>query len=72
VPADQQLDVNEVVRELQRCGIGASGLENVPQIVELLAREARPNDVVLVMSNGAFGGLVPMLLSALENRAPVV
>jgi UDP-N-acetylmuramate: L-alanyl-gamma-D-glutamyl-meso-diaminopimelate ligase len=68
VPADQQLDVNEVVRELQRCGIGASGLENVPQIVELLAREARPNDVVLVMSNGAFGGLIPMLLAALEGR----
>jgi UDP-N-acetylmuramate: L-alanyl-gamma-D-glutamyl-meso-diaminopimelate ligase len=36
--------------------------------VELLAREARPNDVVLVMSNGAFGGLIPMLLAALEGR----
>ena len=68
VPADQQLDVDAVVRQIQQRGIEASGLENVPQIVELLAREARANDVVLVMSNGAFGGLIPMLLSALESR----
>ena len=68
VPADQQLDVDAVVSEIQKRGIEASGLESVPEIVDLLSREARANDVILVMSNGAFGGLIPMLLSALESR----
>jgi UDP-N-acetylmuramate: L-alanyl-gamma-D-glutamyl-meso-diaminopimelate ligase len=69
VPADQQLDVNAVVATIRTRGIEASGLESVPEIVELIARQARANDVVLVMSNGAFGGLIPMLLSTLAKRA---
>jgi UDP-N-acetylmuramate: L-alanyl-gamma-D-glutamyl-meso-diaminopimelate ligase len=71
VPADQQLDVGAVVRAIGQRGIEASGLEDVMEIVELIARQARANDVILVMSNGAFGGLIPMLLSALESRTPV-
>jgi UDP-N-acetylmuramate: L-alanyl-gamma-D-glutamyl-meso-diaminopimelate ligase len=37
-------------------------------MVERVASEARPGDVVLVMSNGAFGGFIPSLLTALEAR----
>jgi UDP-N-acetylmuramate: L-alanyl-gamma-D-glutamyl-meso-diaminopimelate ligase len=69
VPADQQLDVQAVVREIARKGKQASAIDAVPAIVEQIAREARPNDVVLVMSNGAFGGLIPELLNALEKRS---
>ena len=69
VPADQQLDVKAVVREIQSRGIEASGLETVPEIADLIARQARANDVILVMSNGSFGGLIPTLLGALEKRA---
>ena len=68
VPADQQLDVAAVVQEISARGIEATGLESVPEIVELIARQARPNDVILVMSNGAFGNLIPEVLSALEQR----
>ena len=69
VPVDQQLDVAAVVQEISSRGIEATGLESVPEIVELIARQARANDVILVMSNGAFGGLIPELLAALERRA---
>ena len=68
VPADQQLDVERIVAEIGKRGIEASGLATVPEIIDLIAREARPNDVVLVMSNGAFGGLIPEVLAALEKR----
>ena len=68
VPADQQLDVAAVVREISQHGVEATGLATVPEIVDLIAREARANDVILVMSNGAFGGLIPEVLSALEKR----
>jgi UDP-N-acetylmuramate: L-alanyl-gamma-D-glutamyl-meso-diaminopimelate ligase len=30
--------------------------------------EAQPDDVVLVMSNGAFGGFIPTLLEGLRSR----
>ena len=68
VPANEQLDVSAVVREIGKRGKDASALESVPGIVDLIARQARANDVILVMSNGAFGGLIPELLSALEKR----
>jgi UDP-N-acetylmuramate: L-alanyl-gamma-D-glutamyl-meso-diaminopimelate ligase len=68
VPVDQQLDVPAIVRGIGNRGIVATGLANVPEIVDLIAREAKANDVILVMSNGAFGGLIPELLTALEQR----
>ena len=68
VPADQQLDVPAIVRDIGARGIAASGVAAVDQMVQLVATEARPNDVVLVMSNGAFGGFIPSLLAALAAR----
>jgi len=68
VPADQQLDVPAIVREIEKRGIQATGLATVEEIVDLITRQARPNDVILVMSNGAFGGLIPSVLSSLEKR----
>ena len=36
-------------------------------LVRAVADGARPGDVVLVMSNGAFGGFVDRLLAALRR-----
>jgi UDP-N-acetylmuramate: L-alanyl-gamma-D-glutamyl-meso-diaminopimelate ligase len=69
VPADQQLDVAAVVRDIASRGKEAQAIASVPEIVELIAREARANDVILVMSNGAFGNLIPDVLASLEKRA---
>jgi UDP-N-acetylmuramate: L-alanyl-gamma-D-glutamyl-meso-diaminopimelate ligase len=60
--------VPAIVREISRRGIQASAHAHVEEIVELLATRARAQDVILVMSNGAFGGLIPSLLAALEKR----
>ncbi|CAG0995352.1 partial UDP-N-acetylmuramate--L-alanyl-gamma-D-glutamyl-meso-2, 6-diaminoheptandioate ligase, partial [Anaerolineae bacterium] len=69
VPADQQLDVPAIVRAITARGVAAEGLAGVPEIVDLVARQARAGDVILVMSNGAFGGCIPLLLEALARRA---
>jgi UDP-N-acetylmuramate: L-alanyl-gamma-D-glutamyl-meso-diaminopimelate ligase len=69
VPADQQLDADAIVGTIRARGIEAQAMSEVPGMVELIARQARPGDVVLVMSNGAFGGLIPSLLAALEDPA---
>jgi UDP-N-acetylmuramate-alanine ligase len=34
-----------------------------------VAGDARKGDVVLVMSNGSFGGFIPKLLEKLGNRS---
>jgi UDP-N-acetylmuramate: L-alanyl-gamma-D-glutamyl-meso-diaminopimelate ligase len=68
VPADQQLDVGAIVNAIGARGITATAVADVPALVELVARGARANDVILVMSNGAFGGFIPLLISALEAR----
>jgi UDP-N-acetylmuramate: L-alanyl-gamma-D-glutamyl-meso-diaminopimelate ligase len=69
VPADQQLDVVAIVQAIGDRGIEAHGIERVDEIAHLISRQARANDVILVMSNGAFGGLIPSLLSALGTRS---
>ena len=68
VPADQQLDVDAIVRAIAARGVQAEAMADVPEMVALIAREACPGDVVLVMSNGAFGGLIPSLLDVLRTR----
>jgi UDP-N-acetylmuramate: L-alanyl-gamma-D-glutamyl-meso-diaminopimelate ligase len=42
----------------------------VESIVTLVASEAEPGSVVLVMSNGPFGGIHERLLAALRARPP--
>jgi UDP-N-acetylmuramate: L-alanyl-gamma-D-glutamyl-meso-diaminopimelate ligase len=38
-------------------------------MVQAIVQAARPGDQILVMSNGAFGGVHQKLLDALEARA---
>ena len=68
VPLNEQLDITKVVDVLNAHGIVANASRNVPELVDAVARGARAGDVVLVMSNGAFEGFIPSLLSSLESR----
>ncbi len=65
VPVGEQLDVNEIVSDLNAEGVAAHGSSDVEELVRMVAAEARPGDLVLVMSNGAFGGFVPKLMETL-------
>jgi UDP-N-acetylmuramate: L-alanyl-gamma-D-glutamyl-meso-diaminopimelate ligase len=67
VPADQQLDAQRVVAELRARGVDARAEADVDLLVRAVADEVRPGDVVLVMSNGAFGGFIDRLLAALRR-----
>jgi UDP-N-acetylmuramate: L-alanyl-gamma-D-glutamyl-meso-diaminopimelate ligase len=68
VPLTEQLDVGAVVADLRRQGIAAEASTDVGELVRRVSSEAKPGDVVLVMSNGAFGGFIPSLISELEQR----
>jgi UDP-N-acetylmuramate: L-alanyl-gamma-D-glutamyl-meso-diaminopimelate ligase len=67
-PEGQRFSVDRLVEDLRRRGKDAVLIPSVPEIVAHLEREARRDDVILVMSNGAFGGIHETLLAALSRR----
>ncbi|HLL00315.1 MAG TPA: UDP-N-acetylmuramate:L-alanyl-gamma-D-glutamyl-meso-diaminopimelate ligase [Myxococcaceae bacterium] len=69
VPTNEELNVPQLCEALKAQGIEADHAADVPTLVERVAREARKDDVLLVMSNGAFGGFIDKLLAALGGRA---
>ena len=68
VPMNEQLDVPAVAAALKQHGIDADYSSDVSELVTRVAAEAKGGDVILVMSNGAFGGFIPSVLGALEKR----
>jgi UDP-N-acetylmuramate: L-alanyl-gamma-D-glutamyl-meso-diaminopimelate ligase len=68
VPLDEQLDIGKVIDALRAKGIDADSSPDVDVIVRQVVSRARPGDVILVMSNGSFGGLIPAVLDGLRER----
>lgn len=64
----EYLDAERLAGELRAGGHDAIALGDVPAIVEDLAATSREGDVVLVMSNGDFGGLWGKLLERLRAQ----
>ena len=71
VPLDEQLDIARVVDTLRAKGIDADASADTAVMVQRVIVDAQPGDVVLVMSNGAFGGFIPTLLDGLRGRFSV-
>jgi UDP-N-acetylmuramate: L-alanyl-gamma-D-glutamyl-meso-diaminopimelate ligase len=65
VPENERLDAEALCARIRERGIFATAHGSADEILETLVGECRPGDVVLVMSNGSFGGLVDRLLRAL-------
>jgi UDP-N-acetylmuramate: L-alanyl-gamma-D-glutamyl-meso-diaminopimelate ligase len=68
VPESERLDLDVVVREVSASGTPARAFATVDELVPAIAAAARPGDVVVAMSNGAFGGIWGKLLEALTTR----
>jgi UDP-N-acetylmuramate: L-alanyl-gamma-D-glutamyl-meso-diaminopimelate ligase len=71
VPVDEQLDIGKVVDALRARGIDADASQDVDVIVRRVVSDAQPGDVILVMSNGSFGGLIPAVLDGLRAKQTV-
>jgi UDP-N-acetylmuramate: L-alanyl-gamma-D-glutamyl-meso-diaminopimelate ligase len=61
------LDLDELVSDLASSGKGAKQLKDADAIVKDLAPRLKERDVVLIMSNGGFGGIHQKLLDALAQ-----
>ncbi len=65
LPEAERLSVPQLVRDVNAHGASAREVESVDAITALVVREHRPGDLVVLMSNGGFGGIHQKLLRAL-------
>jgi UDP-N-acetylmuramate: L-alanyl-gamma-D-glutamyl-meso-diaminopimelate ligase len=66
VPLAEELNVERIVADLNARGIEANASTDVSALVESVVSGARAGDIILVMSNGAFGGFIPSLINGLS------
>jgi UDP-N-acetylmuramate: L-alanyl-gamma-D-glutamyl-meso-diaminopimelate ligase len=66
LPEDERLSVPRLVKDLRRNGQSAREAGSIDEIAGLIVKEHRPGDLVVLMSNGGFGGIHRKLLQALR------
>jgi UDP-N-acetylmuramate: L-alanyl-gamma-D-glutamyl-meso-diaminopimelate ligase len=67
LPESERLSAEQLVDDLSRAGTRARHIPEVDAIVSTIAAEHRDGDVVVLMSNGGFGGIHGKLLQALRE-----
>ena len=65
LPEAERLSVPDLVRDLEAGGTKAREAASLDDIIGVIAREHRAGDLVVIMSNGGFGGIHRKLLQAL-------
>ncbi|MDB4353996.1 UDP-N-acetylmuramate:L-alanyl-gamma-D-glutamyl-meso-diaminopimelate ligase, partial [Akkermansiaceae bacterium] len=66
VAEDERLDPEKLVADIKATGTEAWYLGEVDEIVTHVTGMAVEGDVIVVLSNGGFGGIHPKLLASLE------
>ena len=69
VPENDRLDAAKLASDISANGVPATAAADVDEIVAKVKAEAKPGDLLLVMSNGSFGGIIEKLLRALSEKA---
>ena len=70
LPEAQRLSIPELVHDLKHHGQSARAAGSLNDIVSTIVRERRDGDLVVMMSNGGFGGIHRTLLDALALSEP--
>jgi len=71
LPPEEQLSPDRVIAGVQELGKDAHTFDSTDAIVDYVANEARPEDHVVVMSNGGFDGIHGKLLKRLADSLKV-
>ena len=69
IPEAERLDVNALAAQIAQAGCHVRILEDADRIVDLVAPETRPGDVIAILSNGEFGGIYEKLPQRLRDLA---
>ena len=69
LPDAERLSVEELVADLKARQVDARYIPSTDEIVDVVARESKDGDLVVIMSNGGFDDIHQKLLTALERHA---
>jgi len=67
LPPDERLSESQLVADLSARNVHARHLPDVETIVSTVSREAREGDLIVIMSNGGFGGIHGKLLAKIQG-----
>src|SRR5262249_24723376 len=73
IPESERLDPASVIADLNRGGKPARLLRDADEIAATIAPELRSGDVVVILSNGGFGGIyekLPAILKLMHEVTP--
>jgi UDP-N-acetylmuramate: L-alanyl-gamma-D-glutamyl-meso-diaminopimelate ligase len=65
---DKMMSIPTIVDRLNADGIPTQQVDDFDAIADIVARESKSNDVVVVMSSGAFGGIHEKILQRLRSE----
>jgi UDP-N-acetylmuramate: L-alanyl-gamma-D-glutamyl-meso-diaminopimelate ligase len=68
IPSDALLDRASLAQALNERTVDASATETYPATADFLIQHAQPGDMIILMSNGDFGGIHAMVLNQLQQR----
>jgi UDP-N-acetylmuramate: L-alanyl-gamma-D-glutamyl-meso-diaminopimelate ligase len=68
IPEAERFDARGIADAIMRTGIDSHHIDGIDHIVEFVIRGVDAGDVLLIMSNGGFGGLHGKLVEALGKR----
>ena len=70
IPETECLDLTAVIARINHAGKRARAIPDADAIVAQIGGELRPGDVVVILSNGGFGGIYEKLPRRLQAAAP--
>ena len=68
VPENERLNEAQLIEDLRRMGRAAWNLGDVDGIIQKVCEEVRSGDLIVILSNGGFGGIYDKLPAALEKQ----
>jgi UDP-N-acetylmuramate: L-alanyl-gamma-D-glutamyl-meso-diaminopimelate ligase len=68
LPEHERLSIPRLLRDLAALGQSARDAASIDDIIDTIVREHQPGDLVVIMSNGGFGGIHRKLLRALDPQ----
>ncbi|MFH1727623.1 MAG: UDP-N-acetylmuramate:L-alanyl-gamma-D-glutamyl-meso-diaminopimelate ligase [Pseudomonadota bacterium] len=68
IKEDERLSVDNVIKGIIGKNREAHYIPKIDDIVKFVCQESRANDVILIMSNGGFGGIYKKLLDSLKSK----
>jgi UDP-N-acetylmuramate: L-alanyl-gamma-D-glutamyl-meso-diaminopimelate ligase len=66
LPESERLSIPQLIGDLRARGLSAREAESIDDIIGTVVRDHQPGDLVVIMSNGGFGGIHKKLLQALS------